>query len=90
MSNDNKNTNFVEGNVVNSPAKFQLRPLIAYEEMIFEYVFCKFSLSVAMATNQIERIGQNNTFGRGLLKKLFFKYNNKIGINFPIIIQWKL
>ena len=63
---------------------------MAYEEMIFEYVFCKFSLSVAMATNKIERIGQNNAFGRGLLKKNFFKHYNKIVINFPIIIQWKL
>ena len=57
MSNGNKNTTFVKANVVNISAKFQLHSSLT-EEMIFEYLFCKFSLSVTMATNQIQRIGQ--------------------------------
>ena len=33
---------------------------MAYEEKIFEYLFPKFSLSAAMATNQNQRFGQNS------------------------------
>ena len=43
---------------MNISAKFQLHP--PSEEMIFEYLFCKFILSVAMANNQIQRFGQNS------------------------------
>ena len=47
---------FVEPNAMNISAKFQLHP----QELIFEYiVFCKWSFLVAMATNRIERFGQN-------------------------------
>ena len=43
MSNGNKNTIFVETNVMNISAEFQLHPpLMASEEMIFEF-FRKFS-----------------------------------------------
>ena len=52
-----KNTIFVEVNVINICVKFQLYPLIASEK-IFDFFFRKFSLSVAMATNQIQRFGQ--------------------------------
>ena len=34
-----KNTHFVEANVVNISAKFQLHPPTASEEMIFKYFF---------------------------------------------------
>ena len=37
---------------MNIYAKFQLHPPEASEKKIFEYFFRKFSLSVAMATNQ--------------------------------------
>ena len=37
---------------MNIYAKFQLIPLMASEKKIFEYFFRKFSLLVAMATNQ--------------------------------------
>ena len=39
MSNGNKNTIFIEANVVNISANFQLCPLVVFEEMIFEYFF---------------------------------------------------
>ena len=35
---------------------FSFIPLLAFEELIF-YFFCKFNLSAAIATNQIERFG---------------------------------
>ena len=56
-----KNTIYVEANVMNVYAKFQLPPpLMASEERVFEYFFLKISLSVAMATNQNKRFGQNS------------------------------
>ena len=51
MNNGNKNTDYIEANVMNISAKFQLDPPMASEEKIF-FSF-KFSNSVAMATNQI-------------------------------------
>ena len=61
---------------MNISAKFQLFPLMASEEMIFEYFFRKFSLSVAMATNQIQRLGQNSyvSYSRNISVKLLSKY----------------
>ena len=47
----NKKTIFVEVNVMNSSAKFQLRPPYGSEVMIFYIFFCKLSLSFAMSTN---------------------------------------
>ena len=44
---------------MNISAKFQLHPLMASEE-IFLILFRKFRISVAMATNQIQRFGQNS------------------------------
>ena len=46
---------YVEANIMNIYAKFQLHS----EKKIFEYFFQKFSLLVAMATNQTQRFGQN-------------------------------
>ena len=46
------------------------------EEMIFECLFffsLKFSISVAMTTNQIQRFGQKLYVGRELLKEHFCK-----------------
>ena len=47
---------------MNISEKFQVHspPPYASEEKIFEYFFCKFILSVAMATNQIQQFGQNS------------------------------
>ena len=47
---------------MNISEKFQVHPPpYASEEKIFEYIFfCKFILSVAMATNQIQQFGQNS------------------------------
>ena len=44
---------------MNISAKIQLHPVMATEEMIL-ILFRKFSLLVAMATNQIQRFGQNS------------------------------
>ena len=56
-----KNIIYVEANVMNIYAKFQLHPpLMASEKKIFEYFFKKFSLLVAMATNQNQWFGQNS------------------------------
>ena len=51
---------------------FSFIPLMASEK-IFEYFFPKFSLLVAMATNQNQRFGQIHMVGRGLLQKHFCK-----------------
>ena len=39
---------------------FTFIPLLASEEMIFNIFFQKLIISVAMATNQIQRFGQNS------------------------------
>ena len=50
----------IEVNVMKISAKFQfLLPLWLLTRGIFLVFFCKFSLSGAMATNQIQRFGQN-------------------------------
>ena len=55
-----KNKIFVEANVMNISAKFQLHPPYGFWLDDF-WIFCwKFSLSVAMATNQIQRFGENS------------------------------
>ena len=55
---------FVEANVIanvmNISKKFQLHPPNGLWGDDFLIYFCKFSLSVAMATNQIKRFGQNS------------------------------
>ena len=52
-----KNTIYVEDNNTNICAKFQL---LTSDKKIFEYFFRKFNISVAMATNQNQRFGQNS------------------------------
>ena len=42
---------------MNISVKFSLIPLMASEEMIFEYFFRKLNLLVAMVTNQIQQFG---------------------------------
>ena len=79
MSNSNKkHIFFVQANVMNISAKFQLHPSYGFEEMIFEYFFCEFILLVAMATSQIQRFGQNSCYiedySRSISVKLLSKY----------------
>ena len=52
---------------------FSFIPLMASEKKIFKYFFKKFSLSVAMATNQNQQFGQIHMVGKGLLQKHFCK-----------------
>ena len=40
---------------------FSFMPLMASKEMIFLNIFREINLSVAMATNQIQRFGQNSS-----------------------------
>ena len=55
-----KNTIFVEANVMNISTKFQLHSPYGFWGEDFWIFFCKFSVLVAMATNQIQRFGQNS------------------------------
>ena len=55
-----KNIIYVETNVMNMYAKFQLHPPYGFWEEDFWIIFQKFTLYVAMATNQIQRFGQNS------------------------------
>ena len=52
-----KNIFFVEANAMNNSAKFQLYPPYGFSGVDFLIFFRKFSLFVAMDTNQIERFG---------------------------------
>ena len=75
-SGELKNTTFVEANVMNIFAKFQLHLPYGFWEDDFWIFFHKFSLSV---TNQIQQFGQNSyMFGRELLKEHFCKTFVKI------------
>ena len=60
MSNGNKEHNFVEGNVVNIYTNFQLHPPNDFWGEDFWIFVRKFSISVAMVANQIQRFGQNS------------------------------
>ena len=68
---------------------FSFIPLMASEKKSFEYFFQKFSLSVAMATNQKQRLGQNSygwqrTTQKHFCKKYFQNIcsNTEINANF--------
>ena len=60
MGNDNKNIINVEANFMNMYAKLQLHPPYGFWGEDFLIFFRKFTLYVAMATNQIQRFGQNS------------------------------
>ena len=60
MSNGNKKRVFVEANVMNISATFQLDAPYGFWGDDFLIFFLKFSLSVAMATHQIQQFGQNS------------------------------
>ena len=55
-----KNIIYVEANVMNMYAKLQLHPPYSFWKEDFWIFFRKFTLYVAMATNQIQRFGQNS------------------------------
>ena len=59
-NNSNKNNIFVEAIVRHNSAKFQLYPPNSFWGVDFFIFFQKFTLYVAMATNQIQRLGQNS------------------------------
>ena len=54
-----KNIIYVEANVMNMYAKFQLHSSYSFWEEDFWIFFWKFTLYVAMATDQIHRFRQN-------------------------------
>ena len=55
-----KNTIYGEANIINIMQSFSFISLMASEKKIFEYLFQKFSLSIAMATNQNQGFWQNS------------------------------
>ena len=55
-----KNKIFIEANVMNISAKFQLHAPYGFWGDDFLIFLHKFILLVAMATNQIQRFGQNS------------------------------
>ena len=55
-----KNIVYVETNVMNMYAKFQLHPPYGFWGEDFLRTFQNFNLYVAMATNQTQRFGQNS------------------------------
>ena len=55
-----KNILYVEANVMNMYAQFQLHPPYGFWGEDFEYFFENLPFYVAMATNQIQRFGQNS------------------------------
>ena len=55
-----KNIIYVETNVKNMYAKFQLLSPYGFWEEDFWIIFQKSTLGVAMATNQIQQFGQNS------------------------------
>ena len=64
--------------IMNISAKFHLHPPYGFwGEDLFRF-FRKFSLSVAMATNQIQWFVKNYMFGRGLFNKYFWIFRSKI------------
>ena len=71
-----KNAIFVEANVMNISAKFQLYPPYGFWGEHFSILFRKFSLSVVMATNQIQLFGQKWYVWYGLLN-IFVKRLSK-------------
>ena len=60
MNSDNKNIIYVEANVMNMYAKFQLYSPYGFWGEDCLMIFRKITLYVAMATNQIQRFGQNS------------------------------
>ena len=75
MSNAIKNAIFVEANAINISATFPLYPPYGF----FLIFLLKFSLSIAMATNQIQRFGQKRIClvednSRNISVKLLSKY----------------
>ena len=61
MGNDNKkNIVYAETNVINMYAKFQVHPPYGFWGEDFLIIFRKFTLYVAMSTNQIQWFGQNS------------------------------
>ena len=55
-----KNINFVEANVMNISVKFQLHSHYGFWGDDLLIIFRKFSVSVAMQTNQIQRFGKKS------------------------------
>ena len=61
---------------MNISAKFQVHP--TYDDLLI--FFCKFRLSVAMATNKVHDLDKIHMVRRGLLKEQFCKTFVKISL----------
>ena len=84
---------------MNMYAKFQPYPPFGFWGEDFLIILRKFTLYVAMATNQIQRFGQNSYESENYSRNVSVEKNSKYlqwdGKNcqfplFPILSQWKL
>ena len=74
MGNDNKkNIIYVEANVMNMYAKFQLLPLTTSEEKILEYFFKNLPFMLPWQPIKFRDLDKIHMNRRGLLKKHFCK-----------------
>ena len=64
---------FVDANAMKNFAKFQLYPLKASEELIFEYMFANLAFWLPWQLIKFRSFDKNDMVGRGLLKKHFCK-----------------
>ena len=72
-----KNIIYVEANVINIYAKFQLHPLKASEEKISEYFFENLSFMLPWQPIKFSDLDKIHMNRRGLLKKHFCKKKSK-------------
>ena len=73
MDNVNKNTIYIEANVMNMYAKFQLHPLTASVEKILEYFLDNLPFILPWQPIKFSDLGKIHMNRRGLLKKHFCK-----------------
>ena len=65
MSNDNEKFHFGEANAMNISTKFQLYPLMASEEMIFEYFVSNLAFRFPWQPIKFRGLDKKDMFGRG-------------------------
>ena len=79
MGNDNKNIVYVEANVMNIYAKFQLHPPYGFWQEDFWILFFEYlAFRLPWQPIKISDLDKNHMVGRGLLQKHFCKTVFKI------------
>ena len=72
MSKTIKNLIFIEANVMNIPAKFQLHPPYGFWGDDFLYLFTNLAIQLPWQPIKFTGLDKTDMFGRGLLKEHFF------------------